>query len=202
MKPMDNKPFAAEDRMEVPIAHSADRKDRSSRIESWVAIFIALTSLSITLYEAQATHEHDRMSVWPRLSQGSSDSAGRYDRAITNVGLGPALVRSYEVRFDGSPRTSWEGVVAGLVADTSKKPGFFFSVVGVGTVILPGHTVHVLTVLGREYSSVAIAQDHRIVSRLCYCSLYGECWLAASDKPDPAPVRTCAGVADTTSIGP
>jgi hypothetical protein len=188
--------------MEVPTARSADRKDRSSRLESWVAVFIALTSLSITLYEAQATREHDRMSVWPRLSQESSDSGGIYDRAITNVGLGPALVRSYEVRIDGTPRTSWERVVTELVAATNKKPGFFFSHVGAGTVILPGHTLHVLTVMGREFSSLAIAQDHRVVSRLCYCSLYGECWSAASDKTDPAPVRTCAGAADTTSIGP
>ena len=177
-------------------------KDQSNRLESWVAVFIAIVSLSITLYEAKVTREHDRMSVWPRLSQESSDSAGRYDRAITNVGLGPALVQSYEVRIDGSPRTSWERVVSELVASTNKKPGFFFSHVGAGTVILPGHTIHVLTVIGPEFSSVAIAQDRRVVSRLCYCSLYGECWLAESNKPDPAPVRTCAAVADTTSIGP
>ena len=188
--------------MEVPVAHSAAHKGQSSRLESWVAVFIALTSLSITLYEAQATREHDRMSVWPRLSQQSSDSGGMYDRVITNVGLGPALVRSYEVRLDGTPRTSWGRIVTELVAATNKNPGFFFSHVGAGTVILPGHTIHVLTIIGREFSSVASAQDHRLVSRLCYCSLYGECWSGASDKADPAPVRTCAGVADTTSIGP
>jgi hypothetical protein len=202
MKPMDNQPLAAEDRMEVPAAHSPNRNVRSSRLESGVAVFIALMSLAITLYEAQATREHDRMSVWPRLSQESSDSAGMYDRAITNVGLGPALVRAYEVRVDGAPRTSWERVVAELVPALNPKPGFFFSHIGAGTVLLPGHTIHVLTtVTGREFSAMAIAQDHRIVGRLCYCSLYGECWLAESNKPDPAPVRTCAGAADTTSVG-
>jgi hypothetical protein len=188
--------------MELRAPHSAAEKNRSSRIESWVAIFVALTSLTIALYEAHATREHDRMSVWPRLSQESSDSGGIYDRAITNVGLGPALVRSYEVTLDGKARTSWEPVVTELVASTNKKPGFFFSHVGAGTVILPGHTIHVLTITGREFSSVAIAQDHRLVSRLCYCSLYGECWSASSDKADPVPVRTCTDLADTASIGP
>lgn len=187
--------------MEVPVPHAAADKGRSSRLESRVAVFIAVTSLSIALYEAQATREHDRMSVWPRISQESSDSAGIYDRAITNVGLGPALVRAYEVKLDGTPRTSWGPVVTELVAATNKKPGFYFSHVGAGTVLLPGHTIHVLTILGREFSSVASGQDHRLVSRLCYCSLYGECWMGTSDKPDPAPVRSCAG-ADTTSIGP
>ena len=62
--------------MELRAPHSAAEKNRSSRIESWVAIFVALTSLTIALYEAHATREHDRMSVWPRLSQESSDSAG------------------------------------------------------------------------------------------------------------------------------
>lgn len=186
--------------MELPVPHAAADKSRTSRVESWVAVFIAVTSLAITLYEAQATREHDRMSVWPRISQESSDSAGMFDRAVTNVGLGPALVRSYELTLDGRLRTSWDSVVSELVAETHKKPGFYFSHVGAGTVILPGHTLHVLTILGREFSSVASAQDHRVVSRVCYCSLYGECWIAASDKTDPEPVRACAE-GKTATIG-
>jgi hypothetical protein len=188
--------------MEIHVPHAPAGKGRIARLEGWVAVFIALTSLAITLYEARVTREHDRMSVWPRLYQESSDSAGIYDRVITNVGLGPALVKSFEVRLDDTRRTSWKPVVSSLLAGANQNPGFFFSHVGAGTVILPGHTIHVLTIVGRDFSSLAIAQDHRLVSQLCYCSLYDECWTGSSNRAEPVTVRTCAGVSDTTSIAP
>jgi hypothetical protein len=160
---------------------------------------IAVASLTITLYEARATREHDRMSVWPRLIQETSDSGGLYDRSITNVGLGPALVKTFAVRLDDTLRTSWTPVVAALLGPAHEAP-WFFSVVGPGTVILPGHTVHVLTIVAKDLSAAVIAQDARVVGHLCYCSLYEECWTTASNRAEPSPTSTCEGV-DTARVG-
>lgn len=172
---------------EPNVSSEGPSRGLAARIGAWSAMLIALSSLAITLYEARATREHDRVSVWPRLAQESSDSAGIYDRSITNVGLGPALVRSHEVRLDDTVRTSWSPVVAAL-AGPAAQPSWFFSSVGAGTVILPGHTIHVLTVGG---AGVDMRQDRRVVGRVCYCSLYGECWTAASERPDPTPISSC-----------
>ena len=162
------------------------------------AIVIAVASLGITLYEANATRDHDRMSVWPRLAQEASDSAGRYERTITNVGLGPALVRSFEIRLDETVQTSWTPVVTALLRGRSPE-GAFFSAVGPGTVLLPGRTIHVLTVIAGNLSATAMAQDHRVTSRLCYCSLYGECWSTATHRAEPLQVPRCASN-DTASV--
>ncbi|MHB1313705.1 MAG: hypothetical protein ACYC3L_16925 [Gemmatimonadaceae bacterium] len=162
------------------------------------AIVIALASLGITLYEAQVTRDHDRMSVWPRLAQEASDSAGRYERTITNVGLGPALVRSFEVRLDDTVQTSWAPVVTALLLGRSPE-GSFFSAVGPGTVLLPGRTIHVLTLIAGNLSGTAMAQDHRLASRLCYCSLYDECWSTATHQAEPVRVTRCASN-DTASV--
>ena len=179
--------------------HNA-RPDRGllSRLAEASAIVIAVASLAITLYEAKATREHDRMSVWPRLTQESSDSAGRYERTITNVGLGPALVRSFEVRLDGTAESSWSPVANALLAGHSPD-GAFFSAVGPGTVLLPGHTIHVLTLIAGSASGAAMAQDHRVTSRLCYCSLYDDCWSVTTGQADPASIRRCASN-DTASV--
>lgn len=186
--------------MEPLLPHASARKGPFVRLEAWSAVFIAVTSLAITLYEATATREHDRMSVWPRLSQLSSDSAGMYDRTITNVGLGPALVKSFEVRLDNRGRTTWTPVVAALLGGPTHQVTWFFSTVGPGTVLLPGRTIHILTIVARELTEGVLAQDHRVVSRVCYCSLYDECWTAASDRAEPSKVPNCAG-ADSTTIG-
>ncbi len=184
--------------MELHLPHLPPGKGILGRLAALSPIVIAIASLAITLYEAQATREHDRMAVWPRLAQETSDSAGRYVRDITNVGLGPALIRSFEVRLDDTLQHSWEPVVRALVSP-AKTPGYFFSVVGPGTVILPGHTLHVLTIVDAALSDTATARDHRLTSRLCYCSLYRECWAETSRDRDPRPVQQCSD-ADTASM--
>ena len=186
--------------MEPLLPHGPGSKSPLVRLEAWVAVFIAVTSLAITLYEATATREHDRMSVWPRVAQETSDSAGIYDRAITNVGLGPAVVKSFEVRLDSTGRPSWTPIVAALLGTSTPETQWFFSTVGAGTVILPGHTIHVLTIVARSHAEFAMAQDHRVVSRVCYCSLYDECWTGASDRAEPSKVSSC-DPANATTIG-
>ncbi|MES2306499.1 MAG: hypothetical protein V4558_13405 [Gemmatimonadota bacterium] len=184
--------------MTLPEPPRPHRKRWLATLAEMSAIVIAVASLGITLYEAKATREHDRMSVWPRLAQESSDSAGRYDRTITNVGLGPALVKAYEARWDDTVQQSWAPVVKGLLSGQEPK-GYFFSAVGPGTVLLPGHTVHVLTIVAGSLSGNAMAQDHRLTSRICYCSLYGECWLTRTGVAEPAPISECAA-SDTSRM--
>ena len=180
------------------LPQAVNSKGLLSKLAASSAIVVALASLAITLYEASATREHDRMSVWPRLVQESSDSGGRYDRTITNAGLGPALIKSFEVRLDDTVRSSWSPVVSALVSP-APVPGYFFSAVGPGTVILPGHTLHVLTIIAEKLSSVAAERDSRLVSRVCYCSLYDECWTAESRQPEPKSVARCSE-ADTSGV--
>jgi len=186
--------------MEVNLPRKPTGSGRFARLEAWVAVFIALTSVAITLWEARATREHDRMSVWPRLAQESSDSAGIFTRTITNVGLGPALVRSYALRVDGAPFRSWNAIVAALLGPSQPVPGFYFSTVGPGTVILPGKSIQVVTISGPKMSGLAMAQDHRLIGHLCYCSLYEECWTVGSNEPNPTSVKACDH-ADTTTVG-
>jgi hypothetical protein len=185
--------------MELEPPHVGAGKGLLAKLGASSAIVIAVASLAITLYEARATREHDRMSVWPRLSQAASDSGGHYDRTITNVGLGPALVKSFAVRLDDTLRTSWTPVVAALLGPAREAP-WFFSMVGPGTVILPGQTVHVLTIVTKDQSAAVLAQDARVVGQLCYCSLYDECWTSASTRAEPSATSTCDG-GDTTRIG-
>ncbi len=48
-------------------------------------------------------------------------------------------------------------------------------------------------------STVAVTEDHRVVGRLCYCSLYDECWTATNRLAEPRRVAECA-TTDTTGV--
>ena len=37
-------------------------------------------------------------------------------------------------------------------------------------------------------------QSDRIVTRLCYCSVFDDCWISDSRDPTPDPVNQCAPV--------
>src|SRR5664279_1539157 len=94
--------------------HDADLSRRSrllTDLGAACAIIVAICSLGMTIYEARAAREHDRISVWPRIYQTVSDSANRYVRTVTNVGLGPAIIRSFEVQVDGVVKHTWSDVV-------------------------------------------------------------------------------------------
>jgi hypothetical protein len=63
-----------------------------------------------------------------------------------------------------------------------------------GTVLLPGATLDIYTIpdssLARRFFE-AVSQGG-LRTRVCYCSLYGDCWVSDSDADEPAPVNACA----------
>ncbi len=178
--------------------HDADLPSRRSRLladaGAACAIIVALCSLGMTIYEARATREHDRVSVWPRIYQTVSDSAHRYIRTVTNVGVGPAIIRSFEVQVDGVAKHSWAEVTqAALQVGQQPLPRMatFYSAFGKGSVLLPGAHLDLLTISSDTLSGRLVAVEHRIRSSACYCSVYDECWIARSDTPDPERVAKC-----------
>jgi hypothetical protein len=61
-------------------------------------------------------------------------------------------------------------------------------------VLLPSDTVTMISVRGRRVPvalSRALADSARLVTTVCYCSLYGECWSARHDADDPRAVPEC-----------
>lgn len=170
----------------------AKRRSIVDRIVSGSAMFVALSSLAIALYEVRMMREHDRLSVWPYVTLFNSDSGGVYTFNVQNVGIGPALIRSFEVSVDGKPRRNWGEVVDQLGVDISGTPSAYSSF-GKGTVLLPGAKTRVLE-LGPAGASQAFhrAVQHRMDVRTCYCSLYEQCWVMSHETAaEPQQVRAC-----------
>ena len=180
--------------VEVP-HHRSTAKSRSivDRIVSGSAMFVALSSLAIALYEVRMMREHDRISVWPYVTAFNSDSGGIYTLNASNAGIGPALVESFEVIVDGKPRRNWGEVIDALGVDITGTPSSYSSF-GKGTILLPGARSPVLSIgPGAGGQLFHKASQPRMHTRICYCSLYGQCWLLDRTQDSrPQPVRACA----------
>jgi hypothetical protein len=180
---------------EVEVPHhrsSSQRRSIVDRIVSGSAMFVALSSLAIALYEVRMMREHDRISVWPYVSAFNSDSGGVYTLNASNAGIGPALVGSFEVTVDGKAKKDWGEVLDALGIDLRGTPSTYSSF-GKGTVLLPGTKTSLLTIApGPVAQAFHRASQSRMHARICYCSLYKQCWLLDETKnPRPQPIREC-----------
>ncbi|MDP1782339.1 MAG: hypothetical protein Q8L18_10670 [Hydrogenophaga sp.] len=74
------------------------------------ALVVALCALYLTIKSNKVAHQHNRLSVMPRLSTTTAsnmitEGAVRFLEVrvtLTNVGLGPAVVKKSEVLLDGN----------------------------------------------------------------------------------------------------
>ena len=171
---------------------SSKRRSIVDRIVSGSAMFVALASLAIAFYEVRMMRQHDRISVWPYVSAFNSDSGGIYTFNTRNAGIGPALIRSFEVLVDDKPRKNWGEVLDALAIELHGTPSTYTSF-GSGTVLLPGATSTLLSIgPGEAGQAFHRAVQDRMRVRICYCSLYEQCWQLDEKKaPEPQPVRSC-----------
>jgi hypothetical protein len=169
-----------------------DAPSRTDRVLSASAVVAALAAVAISAYQAHLAREQQRASAWPYVAEWNSHTAGNpYRRTAGNSGVGPALVRSVQVLADGEPQRTWGDVVGALtgVADLT----VVYSSFGRGAVLPAGASRVVLTVpAGPVAERFFAAVQTRLVTRVCYCSIYGECWVADSRDEEPLAVGTCA----------
>ncbi len=65
---------------------------------------IALCALILTVWQAHQTSRHNRLSVSPRLTTwlDCSEDRGVYSVELMNNGIGPAVIKSFEMKVDGN----------------------------------------------------------------------------------------------------
>jgi hypothetical protein len=161
----------------------------TSRIVSGSATIIAIVALATALYQARLSREQAKASVWPYLVQSNSSNSG-YSRVVQNVGLGPAIVRGFEVRVDGRPTKNWTDAAAKLGIKPSWR-GSRTTTFRAGHVVPTGGSIELLNLPDTaDERMVRSAMDH-LQTWVCFCSLYGDCWENLSSDNEPKRVKAC-----------
>ncbi len=158
---------------------------------------VAIIALYAALNEADAVRKQQQASVWPHVELRQSFRNLRTERlelSLRNSGIGPAKIGSIEFFLDGEALSDWEETIQ-LFTETESSIFSYESVSG--RVMRPDQDVVILSLLAEEMPVVAIAKiqdaldSGRLTSRLCYCSVFDECWFLASESQTPEPVKTC-----------
>jgi hypothetical protein len=152
------------------------------------------------MYQAYISRQQLKMGAWPYVTQGNTGADG-YARLVENVGLGPALVRSMRVDVEGKPVRDWRGLLTRALAVDSARfaalvQGVTFTTPSVrrGMVLLPGRATEIVRVGPGDLALTLrrVLNDPRVRVRVCYCSLYDDCWVSDSRADEPAAVERCA----------
>ncbi|MBS0273398.1 MAG: hypothetical protein JSR55_03140 [Proteobacteria bacterium] len=151
-------------------------------------------------------------SSWPLLMVDSSnvDAEGHSVLLfrVTNAGVGPAKIRSFEVFYKKKPYTSAISLIQACCQRDFKRPlptdsetatGKFITGGTAGNVLRAGET-HPFITYGLGTQNVAVwralntARNNDMTYRICYCSVFDECWVntvTGRNQLDPAPVEKC-----------
>lgn len=171
------------------------------------ALTVSLVAAGAAVYQTRVIAQQFSATVWPYVSFERTNSPWSSELDIRNDGLGPAIVRSVAISWNGKSKATIEAAQAAAVAENPKamravraalangaKLSFSTSTPTAGLVI-PANTKKLVVridgaVLVRYYRQ---GLKHLGLS-LCYCSLTGSCWVqkyGGVDYSQPQSVGSC-----------
>lgn len=163
--------------------------DLTDRIVSASATIIAIIALSTGAYQAKLSRDQAHASVWPYLLVGNSGNNG-YAFIVQNVGIGPAIVKRFDVSVDGKPMQDWPGVAKALqvpITFSGSRSTSFHR----GIVIPAGSTVDLLELPDSTDVRLMRSRLEHLAAKVCFCSFYGDCWVTTFGLSEPMPVKSC-----------
>jgi hypothetical protein len=206
--------------MEAPEAHHAHPGHSGHRwldvVLAVSAMFVSVISLFLTLdgrtmeRMAEANTRMVQANSWPFVEYDTHDldeqGNAKIRLVLTNQGVGPARIESFELWWSGkaiaSPRellkaccegaagsdTIFTGVTAPNILRAGEHKDFFAMSPSAG------HS---------ELFEKFNAERHNITARICYCSVFDECWVSSglAIRADPVPSCPAPATPFGTNLG-
>lgn len=179
-------------RIEAKNASDAQANDvERSRKASEDSALAATQLASVAQKSLSITEQTTRLSARPIVQVVFSFNELGAGWTYQNVGLGLAMVRSFEVSLDNQRLRSWNELQRKLDLNEGT---IRFSVTGFGDIVPPNKAGDAGVIFW-----VPIADRQKLVSNsarvriaTCYCSLYGDCWRSfySNEKHDAIPEAT------------
>jgi hypothetical protein len=142
----------------------------------WGGLFVALLALILSIWTAWAEREHKRLSVRPHITPEFFYDEKMIGWRFRSEGLGPALIKVFEVYIDDRPQKSWEMFALPELGTVNH----YFSNLYADEIIRAQLPFVVFAVKDSKSRAVVERAERRVRLELCYCSLYDECWRVTS----------------------
>jgi len=172
----------------------------ADRIMSTVAVLMAIFAVGVSIYEVRLMREYQDISVWPNINLHYNRGYGEqpfFAFVARNDGLGPAIVRDFRVRVDGTPVQNWAQAMQIMTDGKLDLRRAIFdqrggtSDLSAGKTLLPADEVLAVTVTDPALATDAQFDLERLDAEVCYCSVYGQCWRTRFEDSQSQRVKAC-----------
>ncbi|MCC5928701.1 MAG: hypothetical protein JJU28_05590 [Cyclobacteriaceae bacterium] len=142
------------------------------------AIFISLSTLFVYIYQSSLMKQQQQMSVWPYLSYGPSWGYDYFRLNLINKGIGPAIVKSFEISYDGKKLENIHELM--LLVPDSLRSEYMYSALWPGMVIMAGEEVSMFKTTDPKTVQYIVENliNDKIYMDICYSSVYGDTWVS------------------------
>ena len=197
--------------MEGPEVHSHHHGGHSGHrwfdiAVSACAMVVSLASLYLAIHHGHVMQEmaeaNARMvtaTSWPRVSYSTSnvDAAGATPQirlTLTNKGIGPARIEGMELSYDGKPMANADALLKTCCSSKGEAQQRWISSAN-GEILRPGEEKNFLKLNHTaDAQQWAVLNDlpAKVAVKVCYCSVFDECWVTQSSSPSKAErVKAC-----------
>jgi hypothetical protein len=163
------------------------------------AIIVSVASLWVALRANETQEQLLKASVWPYILFDSSNATATGARQLVfevrNEGVGPALVRSVAVSYNGRYYPTFEALMTACCKLVHARD--IFSSTMQNAVIVAHDSVPFIDMPPNqfdlsEYKRIR-PQRSKIQIQMCYCSVLGDCWFFDTfhGPAQPTAVRKC-----------
>lgn len=187
-------------------------RDTLDLLVALAALVTSAVSIWLAISQGDDMEKLVQAQSWPYVGFSSGNSSldpATNERirslsfSVDNLGVGPARVRTMEVLVDGVAVPHSSALMlraAGLGEDAPLARETVYTTQVSGRVLRAGESITYLRwdhldSAEPAWSALDKARFGRVVVRVCFCSVFDECWLNRSDATDAQPVDACPAVA-------
>jgi hypothetical protein len=188
---------------EVEPHHHHTGHSKIDLILGCLAVFLSCVSVFIALKHGDTMERLVAANTWPNLAYGTSNE--NPDKGIDeitldlrNTGVGPARIETFEVFYKDKPMADTRALITAccFVPGQAAHPKLNLSTSTVRNEVLPAReTISFIGLLksnaAPEIWDIANTERMNVSVRVCYCSVFDECWMYDSRRPRPARVNEC-----------
>lgn len=200
------------DAPELPHQHPAHTSHR------WLDIVLGLSAMFVSVISLFVAIEHGRTmermadanarmvqaNSWPFVTFNTHnvDEHGNGDvrLVLSNQGIGPARIQTFELWWDGQQMSSPKALInACCLTNPAERAQSKTTIMGVGlaapSILRAGDHSDFFTVQGNPHNSNLFSKFNverdNITVRVCYCSVFDECWRGDGISTRADPVASC-----------
>jgi hypothetical protein len=159
-------------------------------ITAVAAVVITLEQTKVMREEAELERRNARISVipsvWMGTHIGNTEGEAYFKIVLTNKGLGPAVIESFDVSYRDQPVDNWDDLARLMATHVESKKSYEGSTLGSerspvspGLMLEAGGVAEPFSVFERTDSDglkLFMRGAPGLSISLCYCSLYGDCF--------------------------